>query len=184
MDGAGFFPAGRGKGKNLWAGAGQQWCFAQRGLAARGVHPCFEESFKNTQWRKVKQMQPMRLCLFTGRRFVAHLKSHSGEKSNECNQCNFASSYANALRDHLKTHNREKSNKCSQCDFASSYASALRQHLITHSGKKPNKCHQCNYASSYRSIFRRHLKTHIGEKSNKCNQCDYASSQAGDLWHI
>ena len=27
----------------------------------------FEETFKNTQWRKVKQMQPVRLCILTGR---------------------------------------------------------------------------------------------------------------------
>ena len=29
----------------------------------------FEEAFENTQWRKVKQMQPMRLCFCPGRRF-------------------------------------------------------------------------------------------------------------------
>ena len=28
----------------------------------------------------------------------------------------------------------EKSNKCNQCDYASSYASALRAHLKRHSG--------------------------------------------------
>ena len=29
----------------------------------------FEDTFENTQWREVKQMQPMWLCLFSGRRF-------------------------------------------------------------------------------------------------------------------
>ena len=60
-------------------------------------------------------------------------------KSNKCNQCDFASCYASALRTHLKTHGGEKSNKCNQCDFASSYASALKDHLRTHSGEKSNK---------------------------------------------
>ena len=57
-------------------------------------------------------------------------------KSNKCNQCDYASSYANALKTHLKTHSGEKSNKCNQCDFASCYPSALRLHLKTHSGEK------------------------------------------------
>merc|ERR1711953_1481138 len=63
-----------------------------------------------------------------------HLKKHSGEKPNKCNQCDYASSQAGNLRAHLKTHSGDKPNKCSQCDFASSYASALRIHMKTHSG--------------------------------------------------
>ena len=79
------------------------------------------------------------------------------------------------------SHSGEKSNKCNQCDFASSYASALRAHLKTHSGEKPNKCNQCDYESLNAGNLKRHLKVHSGEKSNKCNKCDYASSRAGDL---
>ena len=40
--------------------------------------------------------------------FASPSTSHSGEKSNKCNQCDFASSYASALRTHLKTHSGEK----------------------------------------------------------------------------
>ena len=54
------------------------------------------------------------------------------------NKCSAAS---NNLRKHAK-----KSYKCNQCDFASSYASALRTHLKKHSGEKPNKCNQCDFA--------------------------------------
>ena len=46
-----------------------------------------------------------------------HLKTHSGEKSKKCSQCNYASLYAGGLRTHLKTHSGEKSIKCNQCDF-------------------------------------------------------------------
>ena len=75
----------------------------------------------------------------------------------------------------------EKTNKCNQCDYASSYPSALKLHLKTHSGEKPNKCNQCDFACSDPSSLRTHMKTHSGEKSNKCDQCDYASSQTGHL---
>ena len=47
---------------------------------------------------------------------------NNGEKSNKCNQCNYASSDAGKLRKHLKTHTGEKSNKCSQCEYTSSHA--------------------------------------------------------------
>ena len=86
--------------------------------------------------------------------------SHSGEKSNKCNQCDFVSSYASALRTHLKTHSGEKSNKCNQCDFASSQAGYLRRHSKTHSGEKLNKCNQCDFACSDPSSLRRHMKRH------------------------
>ena len=54
-------------------------------------------------------------------------EKHNGEKSNKCNQCDFA---CTDPRSHMKRHSREKSNKCNQCDFAPS----LRTRLKTHSG--------------------------------------------------
>ena len=103
------------------------------------------------------------------------------EKLNKCNQCDFASYHASALKTHLKRHKGEKSNKCSHCAYACFDPSALRIHFKIHSGEKSNKCNQCDFASSQAGHLKTHLKIHIGEKSNKCNQCDYASSQAGHL---
>ena len=90
---------------------------------------------------KAKLMQPMRLYVYSDPSTLrTHLKRYSGEKSNKCNQCDFASSRAGDLRRHLKTHIGEKSNKCNQCDFASTQAGDLRRHLKTHSGEKSSKC--------------------------------------------
>ena len=66
------------------------------------------------------------------------------KKSNKCNQCDYASSYAGNLKTHLKTHSGEKSNKCNQCDFASSYASALRRHIKAHNRAKQTNATNLN----------------------------------------
>ena len=142
----------------------------------------------------------------------SHLKTHRGEKSNQCNQCDYESSCESNFRRHLKIHTGEKSNKCNQCNYASSRiwqfedsfentqwrkvkqmqsvwlyilrGRQLEKTFEIHSGEKSNKCYQCNYASSCAGNLRRHLKTHSGEKSNKCNQYDYSSSQACTLRKI
>ena len=44
------------------------------------------------------------------------IPTHSGKKSNTCNQYDYASSRAGVLRIHLKTHSGEKLNKCNMCD--------------------------------------------------------------------
>ena len=100
-----------------------------------------EDADENAQWGKAKLMQPMRLYVYSDPSTLrTHLKRYSGEKSNKCNQCDFASSRAGDLRRHLKTHIGEKSIKCNQCDFASAQAGDLRRHLKTHSGEKSSKC--------------------------------------------
>ena len=83
-----------------------------------------------------------------------------GEKSNKCNQCDYASSRADSLRTHLKTHSGEKSNKCNQCDYASFHAYNLRKHFKTHTREKSNKCSQCDFACSTPSSLRSHMKRH------------------------
>ena len=45
------------------------------------------------------------------------------------------SSLANVKATMREKNNREKSNKCNQCDYASSQARKLRTHLKTHSGE-------------------------------------------------
>ena len=77
------------------------------------------------------------------------------------------------LRRHLKTHSGEKSNKCQQCDFVFCNKSALSKHLKTHSGTKSNKCDQCEYSSHGTADLMKHMKIHRQEKPNQCKQCAY-----------
>ena len=110
------------------------------------------------------------------------MKTHTGEKSSKCNQCDFVCSQAGNLKMHLKTHGGTKPTKCNQCDYASSYASALKTHMRTHNGEKPFICKQCNYASAYASALTSHKSVHSGIKASKCKQCKYACSEKNPAW--
>ena len=92
-------------------------------------------------WELIKIDALQKKKMEESNKFQIHLKAQSGENSNKCNQCDFASSEAGHLRTHLKTHIiGENSNKCNQCDFASTQGGDLRRHLKTHSGEKSSKC--------------------------------------------
>ena len=62
------------------------------------------------------------------------------------------------MRRHLETHSSEKANKCNQCDFASTSASNLSQHFKKHVGEKINKCDLCGFASTAKEALKIHLK--------------------------
>ena len=67
----------------------------------------FKETFKDPQWRKVKQMQPMRLYLLSqsqASNLTKHLNTHNWGKLNKCNQWDYASFQAVNLKKRLKTH--------------------------------------------------------------------------------
>ena len=105
------------------------------------------------------------------------MKTHSGEKSKECNQCNFASSSAGSLGAYLKIHSGEKANKCNQCDFASSQAGILRAHLMIHSGEKSNKCNQCDYASQYLRDTRVSVHCSVSQQNQESYNQDRADEE-------
>ena len=125
---------------------------AQTNATVASMHSIKQETW-GRRWKctvgKAKLMQPMRLYVYSDPSTLrTHLKRYSGEKSNKCNQCDFASSRAGDLRRHLKTNLGEKSNKCNQCDFASTQAGNLKWHLKIHSGEKSSKCNQLRQGPS------------------------------------
>ena len=62
------------------------------------------------------------------------MKKHTGEKSNKCSLCDYASYDASNLRTHMKKHTGEKSNKCNQHtgEKSNSQAGNLKTHIKRH----------------------------------------------------
>ena len=47
---------------------------------------------------------------------IVKKKTNNVVMSKKCNKCDYISSHGGNLRVHLRTHSGEKSNKCNQCD--------------------------------------------------------------------
>ena len=108
---------------------------------------------------------------------------HSGEKSNKCNQCDFASYRARSLRAHLWTHSGKMLNKCSQCYYASIDSSSFRKHVKIHNDEKLKKCNQSDFASCNGNALRAQLKTRTWKKLNQCTMGPLQNGvKSGQLW--
>ena len=80
------------------------WKDAVKKRKTNATYTIMHRTGLKTPWRKVK-------CYFAcsdPSSSSQHLKTHSGEKSNKCNQCTFESFQTGNLREHLKTHSGDK----------------------------------------------------------------------------
>ena len=91
----------------------------------------FEETFENAQRRKIEQMQPVWLCIRWCKPFENTFENPQRRKAKQMQSVWLC--IPDSLRTHSKTHSGEKPNKRNQCDYASSRATHLRRHLNTHS---------------------------------------------------
>ena len=150
----------------------------------------FEEAFENTHGEKSSKCNLLR----QGPRLTC---------DGEPDKTNYASSHAGNLRIHLKTHSGEKSNKCNQCNFASTWPADLRIHFKSHSGEKSIDAasvimrpleqatlrttwkRTIEFSSVHSKSLRLLLIIHSGEKSNQCNQCHFVCCALRQgFWHL
>uniref|UniRef100_A0A452FQI5 Zinc finger protein 677 n=1 Tax=Capra hircus TaxID=9925 RepID=A0A452FQI5_CAPHI len=111
-----------------------------------------------------------------------HRRTHTEEKSYNCNDCGKAFSKSSNLRNHKRIHSGQKPYKCNVCGKAFNQGSNLTTHQRVHTGEKPYKCDVCGKVFSRNSHLENHQRMHTGEKPYKCSECGKAFIQHSLLW--
>ena len=104
--------------------------------------------FRHAVWQHLKthsreEMQPMQLCICSGRHFE---KTHSGEKSFKCNQWDYEFVLAGSVRRHLKTHTWAQLTQ--NCFTHSGEKTHHCGSSMSHTGEKPSNCAKCWFSSA------------------------------------
>ena len=122
-------------------------------------------------WQYIVEKNKMQQMWIQACDFMRHLKAHSGDRSNKCNQCDFVFIQAGNLRPHLKAHSREKPKNTSNVTLHLLRPAIWKyHHYNTNSGEKPlMKTHfNCDWCGKYiisDSALREHIERYIQERS-------------------
>ena len=160
----------------------------------------FEKTFENSLSRKLFNCNQCDFTSVHSNDLIKHWKTHTGEESFKCNQCNYAfeKAFENSLWGKIRHMQPMRLRICSLRRFEKTFE---KSHWIKVIEMQPMRICICfgrqfektfwrkiNYMQpmrlricSLRRFEKKHLMSHTREKSLKCNQCDYASVLAGDL---
>ena len=95
-----------------------------------------------------------------------------------CDQCNFKTNWARALKKHKKIHNID-SFSCSKCDFSTNDKKKLNEHLANEHGIEieQHPCTECSYVADTSYQLTEHLNKEHSEGQApveySCPDCDY-----------
>lgn len=102
----------------------------------------------------------------------------AGLKPYRCDECEYCTNRADALRVHKETRHQEaRSFICEQCGKAFKTRFLLKTHLKKHSEEKPYVCNTCGRAFRWAAGLRHHYLTHTNEHPFFCRYCPYKAKQ-------
>ena len=69
------------------------------------------------------------------------------------------------LKEHMKTHTCQKSHQCNVCEKYLSTNASLKKHMLTHTGEKLYYCNVCEKTFSINGHLKVHMLTHTAGES-------------------
>ena len=107
----------------------------------------------------------------TERQLLRHRKTHTGERTINCQHCPKAFFTKKQLSSHQLTH-RAKIHPCDFCSKLFKTKDQLKKHERQHTGKNMLVCQYCGKNLKSRPSLERHERLHTGERPYHCKHCD------------
>ncbi|XP_066599275.1 zinc finger protein 707-like [Prorops nasuta] len=110
-----------------------------------------------------------------------HRTIHTGEKPNECQECQQKFRSASGLNRHIRdVHEKVKNFCCDLCDRRFASKLSRDEHRITHTDERPHTCEICGKSFKQKSSLYVH-KLYHKEYCHQCTSCGKRFKRKADL---